>query len=61
MACPIVLTPTQTSYVVSVPDLNINTQGTDIAEAIYIGLWNPLGLSRSESNELVTWVRYRFR
>ena len=43
-AYPIVLTPTQTGYVVTVPDLDINTQGKDIAEAIYmardaIGLW----------------------
>ncbi|TGE38167.1 HicB family protein [Desulfosporosinus fructosivorans] len=43
-AYPIVLTPTQTGYVVTVSDLDINTQGKDIAEAIYmardaIGLW----------------------
>jgi len=41
---PIVLTPTPAGYVVSVPDLDINTQGSDLAEAIYmardaIGLW----------------------
>jgi len=41
---PIILTPTESGYVVSVPDLDINTQGKDIAEAIYmardaIGLW----------------------
>jgi len=41
---PIVLSPTGKGYVVSVPDLNINTQGKDIAEAIFmardaIGLW----------------------
>lgn len=41
---PIVLTPTQQGYVVTVPDLNINTQGKDLAEAICmardaIGLW----------------------
>lgn len=41
---PIILTPTKMGYVVTVPDLNINTQGKDIAEAIYmardvIGLW----------------------
>ncbi len=43
-AYPIILTPTQQGYVVTVPDLDINTQGSDIAEAIYmardaIGLW----------------------
>ena len=41
---PIILTPTESGYVVTVPDLDINTQGKDIAEAIYmardaIGLW----------------------
>ena len=41
---PIVLTPASVGYVVSVPDLDINTQGKDLAEAIYmardaIGLW----------------------
>ncbi|MDD2211508.1 MAG: type II toxin-antitoxin system HicB family antitoxin [Clostridia bacterium] len=43
-AYPVVLTPTEKGYVVTVPDLDINTQGKDIAEAIYmardaIGLW----------------------
>ena len=41
---PIILTPADTGYVVTVPDLDINTQGKDLAEAIYmardaIGLW----------------------
>lgn len=41
---PIILTPTDSGYVVTVPDLNINTQGKDLAEAIHmardaIGLW----------------------
>ena len=41
---PVILTPTDTGYVVSVPDLDIDTQGKDMAEAIYmardaIGLW----------------------
>lgn len=41
---PVILTPTKMGYVVTVPDLDINTQGKDIAEAIYmardaIGLW----------------------
>ena len=41
---PIILTPCKLGYVVTVPDLDINTQGKDIAEAIYmardvIGLW----------------------
>ena len=42
---PIVLIPTDVGYVVAAPDLDINTQGKDLAEAIYmsrdtIGLWN---------------------
>jgi len=41
---PIILTPAVVGYVVTVPDLDINTQGKDMAEAIYmardaIGLW----------------------
>lgn len=41
---PVILTPTKNGYVVTVPDLDINTQGKDLAEAIYmardaIGLW----------------------
>ena len=41
---PIILTPAKLGYVVSVPDLDINTQGADLSEAIYmardaIGLW----------------------
>lgn len=43
-AYPIVLTPTKKMYAVTVPDLNISTQGADIAEAMEmardaIGLW----------------------
>ncbi len=43
-AYPIILTPTKSGYVVTIPDLDINTQGNDVAEAIYmardaIGLW----------------------
>ena len=49
---PIVLTPTKSGYVVSVPDLDINTQGKDIAEAIFmardaIGLW---GICQQDDN-----------
>ena len=41
---PVILTPCESSFIVTVPDLDINTQGKDIAEAIYmardaIGLW----------------------
>ncbi|MDD2502953.1 MAG: type II toxin-antitoxin system HicB family antitoxin, partial [Clostridia bacterium] len=41
---PVIITPTNPGYVVTVPDLDINTQGKDLAEAIYmtrdaIGLW----------------------
>lgn len=43
-AYPVILTPSNIGYVVYVPDLEINTQGTDIANAIEmardaIGLW----------------------
>ena len=49
---PIILTPAKCGYVVSVPDLDINTQGKDIAEAIFmardaIGLW---GICRLDDN-----------
>ncbi|QEY33865.1 HicB family protein [Caproiciproducens galactitolivorans] len=41
---PVILTPAEHGYVVYVPDLQINTEGNDIAEAIEmardaIGLW----------------------
>lgn len=41
---PVILTPSELGYVVTVPDLDINTQGKDLGEAIYmardvIGLW----------------------
>ncbi|NLI91958.1 MAG: HicB family protein [Peptococcaceae bacterium] len=41
---PVILTPSNIGYVVYVPDLDINTQGTDLANAIdmardAIGLW----------------------
>ncbi|KUK53378.1 MAG: hypothetical protein XD78_1249 [Desulfotomaculum sp. 46_296] len=41
---PIILAPTEKIYAVTVPDLAISTQGTDIAEAMYmardaIGMW----------------------
>jgi len=43
-AYPVILTPAKIGYVVYVPDLDINTEGTDIADAIAmardaIGLW----------------------
>lgn len=34
LAYPIVLTPVPTGYVVFVPDMEINTEGRDVAEAI---------------------------
>ena len=33
-AYPVVMTPVETGFVVSVPDFNIDTQGADIIEAI---------------------------
>lgn len=43
-AYPIILTPAETGYLVYVPDLDINTEGADLADAIdmasdAIGLW----------------------
>lgn len=43
-AYPIILTPAEVGYVVYVPDIDINTQGTSVADAISmasdaIGLW----------------------
>ena len=43
-AYPVILTPCKVGYVVSIPDLKINTQGADIPKAIEmardaIGLW----------------------
>jgi len=51
-AYPIILTPTERGYVVSVPDLEINTQGKDIPEALFmardaVGLW---GISVQDAN-----------
>ena len=52
---PIILTPATVGYVVTVPDLDINTQGKDMAEAIYmacdaIGLW---GINELEDGRLI--------
>ncbi len=52
---PIILTPADTGYVVTVPDLDINTQGKDLAEAIYmardaIGLW---GISEEDDGRQI--------
>jgi len=52
---PIILTPTDSGYVVTVPDLDINTQGKDLAEAIYmardaIGLW---GISEQDDGRQI--------
>lgn len=52
---PVILTPTASGYVVAVPDLDINTQGKDLAEAIYmardaIGLW---GISEQDDGRSI--------
>ncbi|HNX28751.1 MAG TPA: type II toxin-antitoxin system HicB family antitoxin [Syntrophomonadaceae bacterium] len=44
VAYPVILTPVKGMYAATVPDLGISTQGTDIAEAMYmardaIGMW----------------------
>jgi predicted RNase H-like HicB family nuclease len=49
---PIILTPDEPGYVVSIPDLEINTQGYTLAEAVFmardaIGLW---GTYEQDSN-----------
>ncbi len=48
---PVVLTPSKTGFVVHVPDLDIGTQGTDLADAIAmardaIGIW---GISEQDA------------
>jgi len=50
---PIILTPDTSGYVVSVPDLEINTQGNDLAEALFmardaIGAW---GVCQQDAGE----------
>jgi predicted RNase H-like HicB family nuclease len=40
---PVILTPSNIGYVVYVPDLDINTQGTDLANAIDMA-WDAIGL-----------------
>jgi predicted RNase H-like HicB family nuclease len=52
---PVILTRTKCGYVVLVPDLEINTQGKDIAEAIFmardaIGLW---GISTQDAGRAI--------
>jgi predicted RNase H-like HicB family nuclease len=52
---PVILTPTKMGYVVTVPDLDINTQGESLAEAIYmardaIGLW---GISEQDDGRTI--------
>ena len=52
---PVVITPDTGGYVVAVPDLDINTQGNDLAEAIYmardaIGLW---GICQQDAGRVV--------
>ncbi|MDR1159100.1 MAG: type II toxin-antitoxin system HicB family antitoxin [Syntrophomonadaceae bacterium] len=54
-AYPIILTPDTGGYVVSVPDLEINTQGDDLAEALYmarnaIGEW---GICQQDSGRAI--------
>ncbi len=52
---PVVLTPAERGYVVYVPDLQINSEGSDIAEAIEmardsIGLW---GITEQDSDRKI--------
>lgn len=52
---PIILTPTESGYVVFVPDLDINTEGADLADAIEmardaIGIW---GISEEDAGRKI--------
>ena len=52
---PIILTPTKSGYVVFVPDLDINTEGTDLADAIEmardaVGIW---GISEEDAGRKI--------
>lgn len=52
---PIILTPDEIGYVVTVPDLNINTEGDSLAEAIEmardaIGLW---GICEEDAGRII--------
>lgn len=52
---PIILSPADTGYVVYVPDLEINTEGKDLADAIFmardaIGLW---GISEQDAGRQI--------
>jgi predicted RNase H-like HicB family nuclease len=52
---PVILTPDTGGYTVLVPDLNINTQGDDLAEALYmardaIGAW---GICQQDSQRVI--------
>jgi len=54
-AYPIILTPDTDGYVVFVPDLSINTQGDDLAEALYmardaIGAW---GICQQDAGQTI--------
>ena len=54
-AYPIILTPDTSGYVVYVPDLEINTQGNDLAEALYmardaIGAW---GICQQDAGRVI--------
>ncbi|MDL2214339.1 type II toxin-antitoxin system HicB family antitoxin [Clostridia bacterium OttesenSCG-928-O13] len=54
-AYPVILTPDTGGYVVTVPDLDIGTQGDSVADAIYmardvIGLW---GISQQDAGRAI--------
>ena len=54
-AYPIILTPDTGGYVVYVPDLEINTQGDNLAEALYmardaIGAW---GICQQDAGRVI--------
>jgi predicted RNase H-like HicB family nuclease len=52
---PVIFTPVRDGFVVTVPDLDINTQGKDMSEAIFmardaIGLW---GISEQDAKRTI--------
>ena len=55
---PVILSPAKCGYIVSIPDLEIDTQGSDIADALYmardaIGLW---GITQQDYNREIPAV-----
>ena len=59
---PIILTPADVGYVVTIPDLKINTEGSSVADAIEmardaIGLW---GICEEDAGRVERTTRKSF-